>query len=87
LSMICARAWPTGATRQRNPFPPFSREFFARDKLGVKVHFACQRADCNETCVPCQCVVSNKSLVSICSVKNKSLMSICSVRQVFGVDM
>ena len=23
LSMICARAWPTGATRQRNPFPPF----------------------------------------------------------------
>jgi len=22
LSMICAGAWPTGATRQRNPFPP-----------------------------------------------------------------
>ena len=28
LSMICARAWPTVATRQRNPFPPF----FARVK-------------------------------------------------------
>jgi len=23
--MICARAWPTEATRQRNPFPPFFR--------------------------------------------------------------
>jgi len=30
LSMICARAWPTVATRQRNPFPPF----FARVRHG-----------------------------------------------------
>jgi len=28
LSMICARAWPTGATRQRNPFPPFFARVF-----------------------------------------------------------
>jgi len=26
LSMICARAWPTEATRQRNALPPFSRD-------------------------------------------------------------
>jgi len=29
LSMICACAWPTEAIRQRNPFPPFSREFLS----------------------------------------------------------
>jgi len=29
LSMICARAWPTGATRQRNPFPPFFARVFS----------------------------------------------------------
>jgi len=26
--MICARAWPTGATRQKNPFPPFFARVF-----------------------------------------------------------
>ena len=34
LSMICARAWPTGATRQRNPFPPF----FARVLFELLIH-------------------------------------------------
>jgi len=29
--MICARAWPTGATRQRNPFPPFFARVFQRN--------------------------------------------------------
>ena len=31
LSMICARAWPTEATRQRNPFPPFFRASLVYD--------------------------------------------------------
>jgi len=36
LSMICARAWPTGATRQRNPFPPFfARVFLHHDHVCV----------------------------------------------------
>ena len=38
LSMTCACAWPTEAIRQRNPFPPFSREFHTHTHTHAKTH-------------------------------------------------
>ena len=37
LSRICARAWPTGATRQRNPFPPFFARVFLKNTIKKRV--------------------------------------------------
>ena len=53
LSMICARTWPTVATRQRNPFPPFfarvsnySQKFAYSNNLNFwsTDHFLCSTA-------------------------------------------
>jgi len=38
LSMTCARAWPIGATRQRNPFPPFFARVFYEESLLLQCH-------------------------------------------------
>ena len=74
LSVICARAWPTGATRQRNPFPPFFARVF---------HSACSFARnfalllCVRVCV-CVCVcVCVFVFVCVCVSRKICVFYVC----------
>jgi len=61
--MICARAWPTGATRQRNPFPPFFARVFADDIEKVKTDLLAKQLE--DGFVFQEIITHNKEIVRI----------------------